>query len=236
MKTKISLMLAILMVLSFSSNAQRGNASSRNSRTVSVDQKANTNRGAKQVVSRTVRKEVVSAKRNRNVTVERGRTRTVARKQHVSRTPHISRKQVRYKRGFEQRRVLRRLPARYTSFYHNGLHYHYANGHYYRPYGSGFVISFAPVGYVVNTLPLGYVQTYCGGVPYFYFSGVYYQNFRGRYRVVTPPQGALVYQLPFGTEEVIVNGRVYYEYAGVLYKGVETINGMAYEVAGQLQI
>jgi hypothetical protein len=236
MKTKFTVLFAALMAVSFSSNAQRGDGSSRANRTVTVEQKTQTNRGAKSTATRTVRREATPSRAQKTVTVERGGNRTVYKNRPATRATHVSRKQVVYKRGFEQRRIIRQLPARYTSFYHNGLRYHYADGRYYRTYGNGFVVSFAPVGYVVYTLPVGYIQTYCGGMPYYYFSGVYYQRFDRGYRVVEAPHGALVYQLPYGTEEVIVNGRVYYEYAGVLYKSIETVNGIAYEVAGQINV
>ncbi|MEO8306509.1 MAG: hypothetical protein ABI616_00530 [Pseudomonadota bacterium] len=65
------------------------------------------------------------------------------------------------------------LPVGYHSHYWNGNPYYYGGGHWYRPYGSSFVVVGAPYGLFVSSLPY-YSSFWYGNARYFYSDGVYY--------------------------------------------------------------
>ncbi len=86
-------------------------------------------------------------------------------------------------------------------------------------------------------MPLGHSRIALGTRQYYYYEGVYYRDatVSNEYEVVDAPLGAIVDDIPADAEVVVYDGKVYYEYLDILYKKVETLEGDAYEIVGQLE-
>jgi len=69
----------------------------------------------------------------------------------------------------------------------------FANGVWYRPSGSRFVVIAPPFGIVVPVLPLGYLTLRIGPSRYYYANEVYYAPAPQGYVVVERPAGAPEY-------------------------------------------
>lgn len=83
------------------------------------------------------------------------------------------------------------LPARHVRYSWQGRPYYYAGGHWYRPWGSQFVLVAAPVGLFVSYLPGGYSSFWYGGTRYYYADDTYYlyEPARRGYVVTRSPYG-----------------------------------------------
>lgn len=81
------------------------------------------------------------------------------------------------------------LPPHARPHRHHGQVYWHAGGHWYRPYGSSFVLVGAPAGLWVATLPATYHVVHHGPHTYYYADGTWYTPApSGGYEVVEPPQ------------------------------------------------
>ena len=87
----------------------------------------------------------------------------------------------------------RTLPVGYHRHYWNGNPYYYDGGHWYRPYGSSYVVVGAPYGLFVSTLPY-YSSFWYGSTRYYYSDGVYYNYDPTR-------SGYVVAHSPYGDEQ-----------------------------------
>lgn len=65
------------------------------------------------------------------------------------------------------------LPYGYRRHYWNSNPYYYHGGHWYRPYGSSYIVVGAPYGLFVSSLPY-YSSFWFGSTRYFYSDGAYY--------------------------------------------------------------
>jgi hypothetical protein len=82
--------------------------------------------------------------------------------------------------------VVERLPPRPRVAHYHGDRYYYSRGHWYRPFGPGFVVVRPPAGLVVSFLPDFHTTLYFGGVPYYQAGPVFYVwSPRARAYVVT---------------------------------------------------
>lgn len=127
------------------------------------------------------------------------------------------------------------IPKRSRAIVHTGSRYHYYNGIFYKPVGSGYVISRAPVGVRVHSVPVGHVRIVMGPKVYYYYYGTYYVKSPNTndYVTVAPPVGARVDALPDGYRKVYIEDRTYYEFEGVYYKAViDQYGEVWYEVVG----
>jgi len=147
----------------------------------------------------------------------------------------VRRSRVVYRKPERRIAAVRTLPSTARVITHNGLRYHYVNGHYYRNYGGRYIIVTPGIGLRVRTLPIGYISIFIGPRQYFYFDGIYYLNVDDVYEVRVPEIGMIVSQLPQGYEKVVIDGQIYYEYNNVLYKKIYTNDGKAYEVVGIIE-
>ncbi len=82
------------------------------------------------------------------------------------------------------------LPVGYHRHYWNGNPYYYGGGHWYRPYGSTYVVVGAPYGLFVGSLPY-YSSFWYGSTRYYYSDGAYYNYDAARsgYVVAASPYG-----------------------------------------------
>jgi hypothetical protein len=82
------------------------------------------------------------------------------------------------------------LPAGYHRHYWNGYPYYYGGGHWYRPYGSSYIVVGAPYGLFVSSLPY-YSSFWYGSTRYYYSDGAYYNYdpVRSGYVVTPSPYG-----------------------------------------------
>jgi hypothetical protein len=85
------------------------------------------------------------------------------------------------------------LPVGYHRHYWNGNPYYYGGGHWYRPYGSSYVVVGAPYGMFVPSLPY-YSSFWFGSSRYYYSDGVYYNYAPAR-------SGYVVTQSPYDHED-----------------------------------
>jgi len=116
---------------------------------------------------------------------------------------------------------------------YRGIHFHYSNGFYYRPYGGYFRVVAPPIGIHINILPRGYKRIYVHDVPYYYYGGTYYRKGDDRYEVVQAPLGASVPELPNGAKVVVINNQKYFELDGTYYKEeIRDNNEIWYTVVG----
>ena len=96
-------------------------------------------------------------------------------------------------RGF----VFGGLPAGYVAVSHQGVHFYFGAGIWYRPEPGGhFVVIAPPIGIVVPILPPYYTQIWVRGVPYYYANDVYYMRTPQGYVVVAPPPPTVVVEQP----------------------------------------
>lgn len=88
--------------------------------------------------------------------------------------------------------VVRELPGGYHPYYWHGDRYFFAEGAWYAPGPTGFMVVRPPVGLFVNVLPPYYSTVWIGGAPYYYADDVYYRWDAGAngYDVVDAPPDA----------------------------------------------
>lgn len=88
-------------------------------------------------------------------------------------------------------RVVPRLPSGARQYDWAGSPYYHSGGHWYRPYGSSFVIVAAPFGLFVPYLPAYYTSFWFGGTRYFLADDTYYvfDDARNGYVVAQSPYG-----------------------------------------------
>lgn len=84
------------------------------------------------------------------------------------------------------------LPYGYRRHYWNGNPYYYHGGHWYRPYGSSYIVVGAPYGLFVSSLPY-YSSFWFGSTRYFYSDGAYYNYEPARH-------GYVVTQSPYASD------------------------------------
>ena len=88
-------------------------------------------------------------------------------------------------------RYVSNLPGGYRQYSWNGRPYYNYGGHWYRPYGSRYVVVGAPFGLFVNYLPGYYSSFWFGSTRYFYADDTYYtyEPERRGYVVTRSPYG-----------------------------------------------
>jgi hypothetical protein len=88
-------------------------------------------------------------------------------------------------------RYVSNLPGGYRRYDWNGRQYYNHGGHWYRPYGSRYVVVGAPYGLFVNYLPGYYSSFWFGNTRYFYADDTYYmyEPARRGYVVTRSPYG-----------------------------------------------
>jgi len=85
------------------------------------------------------------------------------------------------------------LPAGYVAVSHQGIHFYFGAGIWYRPEPGGrYVVIAPPIGVVVPILPPYYTPLWVRGVPYYYANDVYYVRAPQGYMVVEPPPPTVV--------------------------------------------
>lgn len=108
--------------------------------------------------------------------------------------------------------------------------YHYDQGVWYAPSGTGYVVVQAPVGGTVAAIPGGSQTVIVNNTTNYYYGGAYYEKGATAYAVVAPPAGAVVDSLPEGGEEVRIGEQTYVKFGETYYAPV-VIDGMnKYEV------
>jgi hypothetical protein len=124
------------------------------------------------------------------------------------------------------------LPFRYATIAANGSNYYYADGVYFQPQGSSYVVVSAPTGAVVSSLPSNCITVYdIDGYDYCYYGGTFYAPTNNGYEVVIPPPGTPVPFLPRGYRTITSGGTTYYEYAGVRYEPYYKDGEVVYVIA-----
>jgi hypothetical protein len=131
--------------------------------------------------------------------------------------------------------VVRTPPAESVAVVYGRTRYFYHAGFYYAMRPEGYVVVPPPAGIVITVLPPRCVRVIIRSGTFFYIGGVFYTQVTEGYKVVDPPAGAQVEELPEDAEKVNVEGKIFYEHNGTLYKKVETENGFAYEVSGNVE-
>jgi hypothetical protein len=131
--------------------------------------------------------------------------------------------------------VVRTLPSECVTIVHRNRNYYYHGGRYYENRPEGYVVVPPPAGIVITTAPPRMTRVVVRTGIFFYLSGVFYKEAPGGYKTVTPPEGAQVEELPEDAEKVNIDGKIFYDDNGTLYKKVETENGYAYEVSGNVE-
>jgi hypothetical protein len=111
-----------------------------------------------------------------------------------------------------------RIPGVSFSLQFGGNPYYYANGSFYRPYGSFFEIAAPPFGLHVIMLPRGSHRLRVSGYPYYYFNGVFYRPNTRDFEIVQAPVGAEVPSIPGDSRTMVIDGEKYYEYNGTYFK------------------
>ncbi|WP_051230339.1 DUF6515 family protein [Epilithonimonas caeni] len=128
--------------------------------------------------------------------------------------------------NLQAQRIVRVVPRNNTVVVYSGVSYHYANGYFYKPHRSGYVVVTPPVGLRVRVLPVGYTNVVIGGRTYFYFGGVYYiQEQPNSYEIVEIPKEAYLIALPAGVETITINGKRYYKMDNKYYEKLVSENG-----------
>jgi hypothetical protein len=96
-----------------------------------------------------------------------------------------------YQGGRRPPRYVANLPGGYRQYDWNGRQYYNHDGHWYRPYGSRYVVVGAPFGLFVNYLPGYYSSFWFGSTRYFYADDNYYtyEPARRGYVVTRSPYG-----------------------------------------------
>lgn len=149
----------------------------------------------------------------------------------VKKTP---RSKVVYVNKTRRVRTVTTLPRRARVVRYNGIAYHYYDGVYYQKRSGRYVIVNVPRGVRVKRIPGSYRRIAFNGVTYFYAKGIFYQKVGVYYQTVSPQVGLLVQSLPDGVEKISIDNIIYYEYADTFYRLVETENGLAYKVTGEI--
>ena len=91
-------------------------------------------------------------------------------------------------------RYVSNLPGGYRQYNWNGRPYYNHGGHWYRPYGSRYVVVGAPFGLFVNYLPGYYSSFWFGSTRYYYADDTYY--------LYEPPRrGYVVTRSPYGDDQ-----------------------------------
>lgn len=91
-------------------------------------------------------------------------------------------------------RIVHTLPVGHRSYNWNGAAYYHYGPHWYRPYGTSYVMVGAPYGLFVSWLPSYYNSFWYGGVRYFHADSTYY--------VYEPVRrGYVVSHSPYGDED-----------------------------------
>lgn len=80
------------------------------------------------------------------------------------------------------------LPRGYHGVVHNGVHFYFAGGVWYRAKGPRYIVVRPPIGLFVPFLPPFYSTIWVLGVPYYYANEVYYMNRGDGYVIVDPPK------------------------------------------------
>ena len=128
--------------------------------------------------------------------------------------------------NLQAQRIVRAVPRNNTVVVYSGVSYRYANGCYYKPHRSGFVVVMPPVGLRVRVLPVGYTNVVIGGRAYFYFGGVYYVQLQpNSYEIVEIPKEASLVALPVGAETITISGKRYYKIDNTYYEKLISENG-----------
>jgi hypothetical protein len=91
-------------------------------------------------------------------------------------------------------RYVSNLPGGYRQYSWNGRPYYNHGGHWYRPYGSRYVVVGAPYGLFVNYLPGYYSSFWFGSTRYFYADDTYYTYEPAR-------RGYVVTHSPYGDDQ-----------------------------------
>ncbi len=130
--------------------------------------------------------------------------------------------------------VVRALAPARLRLVHRGVTLYYHAGIYYRTHANGYVVVVPPPGFVIPVLPVNYARVALTWGTFFYFNGVFYQEVDDGYKVVKAPEGAIIKTLPEDASKVTIDGKIFYEHNGTLYKKVETEDGFAYEVSGEI--
>ena len=133
--------------------------------------------------------------------------------------------------------TIKYLPKASKKLVYKKSNYAFYKGRFYKPVNGRHIVVAPPHGLRIKVLPVGFVRIVLGPHRYYYYEGVYYRDVEetDEYEVVDAPIGAMVDELPLDAEVVVYDGKVYYEYLDILYKKVETPEGDAYEIVGQLE-
>lgn len=132
-----------------------------------------------------------------------------------------------------------------------GVHYHYYNGYYYRPYDRGYMIAEPPIGIVVPILPPGCVSVIIGRRSYYMYEGIYYMPVISGYQVIERPAEATTVpaatqptvttpapaptEKSEGYEKITIEGKIYYKKDNSYYKAhVDDKGEVVYEKVGEL--
>lgn len=102
--------------------------------------------------------------------------------------------------------VVKRLPPKHRVVKYRHSDYYFSGGVWFRPSGSRFVVTMAPIGMIVPFLPYSYTTLWVGGVPYYYAAETYYvwaPEYRA-YRVVGPPEDAAVAEQPEVSDKLFI--------------------------------
>jgi len=166
----------------------------------------------------------------RRVVVETPRKTVVVKK-----TPRKTK--VVYTHAAPKARTVRAIPGKAVIVTHRATKYHYHAGVFHRLYRGNYVVVAPPVGVRISVLPVGFRRVYIGSRSYFYFGGVFYIKNESveEYEVVDAPEGAIVHALSKEAERIAIEGKVYYAYNDTLYQKVETEEGEAFEVMGDIK-
>ena len=148
----------------------------------------------------------------------------------------ISSKKVVYVNKSPKITAIRHIPNSSQKITHKKSNYSLYKGKYYKTVEGRHILIAPPKGLRISRLPVGFIKINVGNMYYYHCEGVYYREVPdyNQFEVVEAPIGSLIYSLPQDAEVVIYNDKVYYEYHTVLYKKVETQQGEAFEVIGNL--
>ena len=121
-------------------------------------------------------------------------------------------------------RTVKKVGVGYVGIRFKNTQFRVHKGVWYRPKGSGFLVTRAPLGIRVKLLPLGHRRMILGTKIYFYYYGTYYAQTEdsNAYEVVEAPLGAQIDALPEGYETVEINGQEYYKIDDTFYEFIES--------------
>ncbi|MFI3319424.1 MAG: DUF6515 family protein [Rikenellaceae bacterium] len=133
-------------------------------------------------------------------------------------------------------KAVRSVPASAHMVKHKGVNVYINNGRYYNLVNNRYIAVAPPVGIRVSKLPVGYSIVKFLGLSYFYYQGAYYRQNKTEYEVVAPPQDIIVSTLPEEADQITMDGKSYYLYDGYIYSIVNTPDGKAFKLTGQLDL